>query len=42
MLFVKGVVACLLLWALLILGLGLGCARLPPSGTVPAEQVAEP
>lgn len=41
MILLKGVGAFFLLWAFLVLGMGLGCTRLPTSG-VPAEVVAEP
>lgn len=42
MILLKGAFAFLLLWALLILGLGFGCARLPSSGSAPADSVQEP
>ena len=39
---VKGLLWFLAFYALLIVSLGLGCARLPTTGTVPAHQVQEP
>ena len=41
-LLAKGLLGFTILWALLIVSLGLGCARAPASGTVLAEQVQEP